>query len=220
MPTPYLAAIVTAVITALTCFALTPLILAWLPAPPEAPQVAFHRLATMRFRWVAAGIITVAGSLMLSLITPTLWPVWLPLIGLGTFLGLIDAETTFLPLRLSYLTLTLVSVGVLISAGWRQDLQAIAWAVGGAALAGGVFWLLWRFSGEKFGFGDVRLAAILGMAGGATSPQTLYLIFLMGTIFGALWAIVVRLQGRQQFAYGPALLLGAPAALIFTALAG
>ncbi len=220
MPTPFLAAIVTAVITALTCFALTPLILAWLPAPPEAPQVTFGRLATDRFRWIAAGIITVGGSLCLSLTAPTLWPVWLPLIGLGTLLGLIDAETTFLPLRLSYLTLALVSVGVLISAWWRQDPQAFAWAVGGAALAGGVFWLLWRFSGEKFGFGDVRLAAILGMVGGATSPQMLYLIFLMGSVLGALWAIVVRLQGRQQFAYGPALLLGAPAALILSALTG
>lgn len=220
MPTPYLAAFITAALTAITCFALTPKILRWLPAPSEAPQVSFARLGTVRFRIVAAGVIFVSGWLSLSLLTMTMWPTWLPLIALGPLLGLIDAQTTFLPFRLSYLTLALVSVGTLASVWWRQDLQALAWAVGGAALAGGVFWLLWRFSGEKFGFGDVRLAAILGMVGGATSPATLYLIFLLGTIIGAIWAIVVRLQKREQFAYGPALLLGAPAALILTAFTG
>lgn len=220
MPTPYLAAFITAALTALIGFALTPTILRWLPSPPEAPQVNFARLATTRFRIVAAGITLLVGWLSLSLLDPTLWPIWLPLIGLGTLLGLIDAQTTFLPFRLSYLTLALVGVGALASVWWRQDLQALAWAVGGAALGWGVFWLLWRFSGEKFGFGDVRLAAILGLVGGATNATTLYLIFLLGTIIGAVWAIVVRLQHRHQFAYGPALLLGAPAALILTAFTG
>lgn len=219
MPTPYLAAFIIAVLTALICFGLTPTILGWLPAPPEAPQVNFARLATIRFRIVAAGITLVIGWLCLSLLPVPLWPVWVPLIALGTLLGLIDAQTTFLPLRLSYLTLALVAAGTIGSVWWRQDPQALAWAIGGAALAGGAFWLLWRFSGEKFGFGDVRLAAILGLVGGATGAATLYLVFLLGTIIGALWAIVVRLQKRQQFAYGPALLLGAPAALILTTFA-
>lgn len=217
MPTPPLAAAATAALLAACCVALTPLLLGWLPAPQEAPQVRFDKLATRRFRLIALGITAGAGWLCLSLIDPSLWPVWLPLIGLGTLLGLIDAQTTFLPLRLSYLTLVLVSVGALASAWLRSDPWSLLWAAAGALTAGGLFWLLWRFSGEKFGFGDVRLAAVLGIVGGATSGPVLYWMFLLGTFIGAIWAIVVRLQGRQQFAYGPALLLGAPAALLLNA---
>lgn len=217
MPTPALAALTTAALLAVCCVALTPLLLRWLPAPLEAPQVHFDTLATRRFRFLALGIIAGLGWLCLALLDASLWPVWLPLIGLGTLLGLIDAQTTFLPFRLSYLTLTLVSLGALVSAWLRGDAWSLLWAAAGGAIAAGLFWLLWRFSGEKFGFGDVRLAAILGVAGGATSPQILYWVFLLGTLIGAIWAIVVRQQGRHQFAYGPALLLGAPAALILNA---
>lgn len=217
MPTPPLAALATAVVLAVCCVALTPLLLNWLPSPQEAPQVRFDALVTRRFRLLALGITAGLGWLCLALLDPSLWPVWLPLLGLGTLLGLIDAHTTFLPFRLSYLTLALVSLGALASAWLRSDPWSLLWAAGGAAIAAGLFWLLWRFSGEKFGFGDVRLAAILGVVGGATSPQVLYWMFLLGTLIGAIWAIVVRLQGRQQFAYGPALLLGAPAALLLNA---
>lgn len=214
MPTPLLAAAVTAALLAVCCAALTPLLLSWLPAPQEAPQVRFDALGTRRFRLLVLGFTAAMGWLCLALIDPSLWPVWLPLIGLGTLLGLIDAETTFLPFRLSYLTLALVSLGALTSAGLRSDPWSLLWAAAGCAAAAGLFWLLWRFSGEKFGFGDVRLAAVLGVVGGATSPAVLYWMFLLGTLIGAIWAIVVRLQGRRQFAYGPALLLGAPAALL------
>lgn len=217
MPTPPLAAAVTAALLAVCCVALTPLLLSWLPAPQEAPQVRFDKLATRRFRLLALGITASLGWLCLTLIDASLWPVWLPLIGLGTLLGLIDAQTTFLPFRLSYLTLTLVSLGTLASAWLRSDPWSLVWAAAGSAAAAGLFWLLWRFSGEKFGFGDVRLAAVLGVVGGATSPQVLYWMFLLGTLIGAIWAIVVRLQGRHQFAYGPALLLGGPAALLLNA---
>lgn len=217
MPTPPLAAAATAALLAVCCVAVTPLLLSWLPAPQEAPQVRFDTLATRRFRLFALGIIAGLGWLCLALLDPSLWPVWLPLIGLGTLLGLIDAQTTFLPFRLTYLTLILVGLGAALSAWLRNDPGSLLWAVAGSVTAAGLFWLLWRFSGEKFGFGDVRLAAVLGVVGGATSQQTLYWMFLLGTLIGAIWAVVVRLQGRQQFAYGPALLLGAPAAVLLNA---
>lgn len=218
MPTQPLAAAATAVLLAVCCVALAPLLLSRLPAPREAPDVDFGTLATRRFRLLVGGITAGVGWLCLTLVDPSLWPVWLPLIGLGTVLGLIDAQTTFLPLRLNYLTLALVSLGAIVSAGMRGDPWSLLWAAAGATIATALFWLLWRFSGGKLGFGDVRLAAVLGVVGGATSPEVLYWMFLLGTLIGAIWAVVVRVRGRQEFAYGPALLLGAPAALLFTAV--
>lgn len=192
----------------------TPRLLAWLPSPAEAPAIDFGKLTSPRF-WLATFVVVYGvGWPVLAITDPTLWPVWAPLLALGTVLGLIDANTTFLPLRLHYLAFAACTIGVVLSAWWRGDWALLAWAGGGAALASALYWLIWRLSRGQLGFGDVRLAGLLGLVTAATSPAALFWSFWFGSIIGALWAIAVRLRGGSTFAYGPSMLLGAPLGLI------
>jgi leader peptidase (prepilin peptidase) / N-methyltransferase len=192
-------------------------LLGWLPSPEEEPEVRFIELDSRRFRLILFGLAFGCGWLALALTSPTVWPIWAPLAGLGALLGLIDAKTTFLPLRLHYLTLALVVLGVLASAWWRGQWQPLALGATGAAVALALYAVVWRVSSGELGFGDVRLAGLLGLAAGATSYSALLWCFLLGSAVGAIWAVVVRLRGRKAFPYGPSMLLGAPLALIVTA---
>jgi leader peptidase (prepilin peptidase) / N-methyltransferase len=213
MSAPVLALVVAACATLTTGW-----LLSWLPAPEEEPGLRFTDLDSPRFRAAVFTLTFGLGWLSLALTTPPLWPIWAPLVGLGTLLGLIDARTTFLPLRLHYLTLALVTLGALGSCWWRGDGSPLLLAATGGAVALAIYSLVWRFSGGQLGFGDVRLAGLLGIAAGATSYPLLIWCFLTGSVVGAIWAVAIRLRGQRAFAYGPSMLLGAPLGLIVTAL--
>ncbi len=219
MPIPVLAVLLAAA-AALVVSLSTPALLGRLPAPDEAPEVRFAALASPRFR---LGVLVAAlsfGWLCLALSDAPAWPILLPLAALGTLLGFVDAHTTFLPLRLHYLTAALVAAGAVASAGWRGQWWALAWGAGVAAVATGVYALVWWWSGGQLGFGDVRLAGLIGLATASISPTLAAWSLLLGSVIGAAWAIAVRVTGSKQFAYGPSMLLGVPAGLIAGALLG
>ncbi len=214
MPAPLLT-----LLLAIGTAAATSWLLRWLPTPPEAPEVEFAALDFPRFSLAVFVLIIGIGSTVFALTDPTYWPIWAPLVSLGALLGLIDARTTFLPLRLHYLTFTLTVLGGLATAWWRNDWAQLGWATLAALVATGLYWGIWRFSGGQLGFGDVRLAGLLGFATAATSAEVLFWSFLAGSIVGAVWALVVRARGRTAFAYGPSMLLGVPLGLMISALA-
>lgn len=198
-----------------------PSLLRGLPAPDEQPGLVFATLGTRRFRLTLLGITALAGAALLLTTDPVLWPVWVPMAALGPLLGLIDAATGFLPLRLNYLALALVSAGVVASCWLRTDWWPALVALSGGAGATAVYALMWWLSRGKLGFGDVRLAGLLGVATGATSLTVLVWSFVLGSLVGAGWAIAARVGGRgREFPYGPSMLLGAPAALLLSAALG
>nr|WP_300148711.1 A24 family peptidase [Propionicimonas sp.] len=220
MPVPLLACLVALALAAVITAA-TPTLLGWLPVPADEEEVApFSTLDSPRFRSSVFWVTVVAGGTVLCLTTPAHWAVWAPFAGLGALLGVIDLRTAFLPLRLTYLTLALVLLGsgvaAWLDASWVPLVGAAAGAAGGAA----VFWVVWRFSGDQLGFGDVRLAGVIGAAAGSGGSTLLLWSFLLGTLAGAVWGIVVRLRRHAQaeFPYGPALLLGPPLALVVQAV--
>ncbi len=213
-----LAILLSAITAALTAL-VAPVLLRWLPEPEDQPELRFADLATGRFRLLLLGVCFVAGSVLLLTTQPQLWPVWTPLAALGPLLGLVDARTGFLPLRLNYVALILVVAGVLASCWLRDDWQPALLALAGGVGATACYWLLWWLSRGKLGFGDVRLAGLLGVATGATSLTVLLWSFVLGSFVGAVWALVVRLSGRgREFPYGPSMLLGPVAALLLAAV--
>ena len=204
------AALLLAVLLALLLGLATPLLLRRLPVPPGDVDVApFIALATPGFRAVVCGCSAVAGGITFGSLPPSHWPAWVGLVSLGCLLGLIDLRTGFLPLRLNYLTTACAGVGVVVSAWLRADVWVLAGAVAAGVLATGFFWLVWRLS-SGLGFGDVRLAGLIGLVAGAEGARFAFLAFLLGTLTGAVWGLVLRWRRRADvpFAYGPALLLG------------
>lgn len=196
---------------------LTPVLLRRLPVPPDEEDVApFSELDSTRFRWAVFGTGAVAGGLTFGLTQPAYWAVWAPYVSLGALLAIIDLHTTFLPLRLTYLTLGLAAAGVALAAWLGGSWSPLLWAAAGGLGGAGLFWLVWRFSGGRIGYGDVRLAGLIGVVAGSGGLPLVMWSFVLGSLAGAVWAIAAGLRrGRHsEFPYGPSLMLGPLLALV------
>ena len=181
------------------------------PKEPYADIAAIPGLA-----WKAALASAVAGAVMGA----TLGWQWAlviltPLAPVGVALAVVDWRTKLLPSRI-----------VLPATGGALVLAAAGWAVTGdpddlvrAAIAlvvvRSIFWVLWWFHATGMGFGDVRLAALIGVAlghlGWAEVVTGVYAGFLVFGLPGLLLAIIRRDRSllKAPFPFGPAMLVGA-----------
>jgi len=142
------------------------------------------------------------------------WPLvyLVPLTPLAVVLSVIDWRTKLLPTRLivpAYLFLlpVLVALG-LITGDW----SALGLALGAGIAVRGFYWLFWRFPRSGMGFGDVRLAGLIGLALGFLGWGELlvgvYAGFLLGAVVGGALA-VAKVLDRRSFPFGPFMLVGA-----------
>lgn len=204
---------------------LVPALVARLPDPePEdgEPPVSYQRLADVAgLGWRSAAAGGVCGALIgLTLGWSVLLLVWLPLIPVGVALGYIDWRTRLLP-RLLVLPATagvvLVVVGIVVTTGDTDlGLRALAAMLAARAL----FWVMWWLHSAGMGFGDVRLAALLGGAlgavGWAEAAVGIYAGFLLFGLPLLVLALVRRDRRELRVArpYGPFMLAGALVGLI------
>jgi prepilin signal peptidase PulO-like enzyme (type II secretory pathway) len=106
--------------------------------------------------------------------------------------------------------LVLISI-VSVAAGAPRDiLVAVAGAVGTFLM----FFVLFVIAPGKLGFGDVRLALLLGLFLAWMNP----ILPVYGLLFGAVLGLVMGIaaliaRGESRFPFGPALALGAMAAV-------
>jgi leader peptidase (prepilin peptidase)/N-methyltransferase len=141
----------------------------------------------------------------------------------GVLLAVIDWKVHRLPTRLVYLTLAGVGVGLLFASLVEWDWVPLGTAALGGILFANAFFMLWyltkQFSGMMIlGFGDVRLAAVLGLLlGWYGLPYVLY-----GAIAGHLLALVlaVAMSTHQRklllrYSFGPPLIAGTLAVVLF-----
>src|SRR3954469_3603959 len=124
-------------------------------------------------------------------LTPEL-PAVLAFIFGGVLLAVIDWKVHRLPTKLVYYTLAGVAAGLAFASLVEWDWRPLATAVAGAVLFANTFFLLWfvtkQFTGMlMLGFGDVRLAAVLGLLlGWYGLPYVLY-----GAIAGHVLALLI-----------------------------
>ncbi len=141
---------------------------------------------------------------------------WFGYLGAGAALVSVDLRTTWLPRTLNLICVAQVALGLVWVAvvDWPMALSSVA----GGAAALLIFHLVWRHS-TTFGYGDVRLAAIVGALGALGGLDGWLVALLCGTLLGAVWGIAHGLYRRRHpgpahFAYGPALWLGPILALV------
>ncbi|TYC98954.1 prepilin peptidase [Arthrobacter echini] len=135
----------------------------------------------------------------------------------GTRLSVIDWRTHRLPDRLvlpSYPAAILLLGGAAAVAGeWHRMVGVLA---GGAVLWTG-FAILHVLNRRGLGFGDVKLAGLLGLYLGFVGWGALWWGPFFGVVLGGLWSmalIVTRRAGlRSSIAFGPFLIAGAALAL-------
>jgi len=185
------------------------------PRPGEPPKEPWVHLAALPgLAWRCAVAAAVVGALVGWRLGLT-WALasWCVLVPVGVALAVVDARTRFLPTRLIWPTygvlLALVAVGALLLADPRTVVWPLVWSAGAFVL----FYLLWWVSPRSLGFGDVRLAALLGLAlgqlGAGETVVGLYAGFLLGGVFGLLLRVVRILPKGVHIPFGPWMLAGA-----------
>lgn len=180
--------------------------------PPSFADVA----ATPRLGPGCAVASAAAASVLASAVGPDPALVGLvPLVPVGVALAVVDARTRLLPraivLPATGALLVLAVVGALLVDA-REDLLR---AVAGLLVARSAYWVLWFLRSAGLGFGDVRLAALVGLAlgwlGWSELLVGLYAGFLVFGVPGALLALLRRDASllRTAYPFGPFLLVGA-----------
>jgi leader peptidase (prepilin peptidase)/N-methyltransferase len=147
------------------------------------------------------------------LLLPVLW-----LVPVGLAVAVIDLRSLIVPTRIVWpafaVTVALSLVAAAIAGEWSLLLSAV---VGVATLAGPLF-LIWFALPASMGFGDVRLAVLLGWTLGfyaGTRPiAAVFLVvccFVLASVIGLVVGIVaLGARGRKaQVPFGPALIAGA-----------
>lgn len=139
-----------------------------------------------------------------------------PLVPVGVALLVIDWRTTLLPTRIIHPTYLGLAVLIPAAALVDGDLTSLVRAGWGWLVIGAWFWGFWWLFGA-WGFGDVRLARVLGPAlgylGWAHIMMGLALMVFVGGIGGVVLAAVNR-SLRRRFPYGPFMLVGAAIAVV------
>jgi leader peptidase (prepilin peptidase)/N-methyltransferase len=128
-------------------------------------------------------------------------------------LALIDLDHKRLP---NVLTLPSYVVGAVLlgaAAFLEGEPRAIVRALAGMAVLYGVYFLLAFAYPAGMGFGDVKLAGVLGLYLAYLSWSTWFvgwlLGFLLGGLFGVLAILVRRASRKTQVPYGPFMIAGA-----------
>ena len=142
-------------------------------------------------------------------------PMWLALAIFGVLLAAIDARTGWLPLRLIRLAWLAMAAAAVVSAALGNSIWVAGRSAAGAAIAGGLYLLVWLISRGGFGFGDVRFAPLLGAPAASGSWTLLWLTLLLGTVVGGFLGLLRLARGRRNpFPYAPSMLIGAYAACL------
>ena len=163
---------------------------------------------------VLAGIAAAASWLSLPRYAQPMWSV---LAILGVLLAAIDARTSWLPLQLTRMAWLAMALATLLAALLGGGVWVAVRSAAGAAIAGGLYLLVWLISRGGFGFGDVRFAPLLGAAAAADSWTLLWWTLLLGTLVGGLVGVLrLALGQRQAFPYAPSMLVGAYAACLIS----
>jgi leader peptidase (prepilin peptidase)/N-methyltransferase len=212
--------VVLAAVAAAVIGASGPEVLRRLPEPrvPDADKVPYAVLAAApRLRpGLALGAAVMAAVVAGRLDDPELVPVWVVLAGVGSWLAFVDWRTKLLPYAvvapLYAVTAVLVALGALL----LQDRDVLVRAVVANVVVYVVFRVLHgvgeRFFGGAFGYGDVRLSGVLGLALGAVGVSEVVVGMYAGFVLGAVLGVVLsrlRIIDPRGYAFGPYMVVGA-----------
>jgi leader peptidase (prepilin peptidase)/N-methyltransferase len=196
------------------------------PEPAVVPEVAptvRHLLPSGPSTGRTVGAALVTGALWAAvahhfgphvLVTP-----YLVFVALAVAVSVTDLSHRLVPRTLIYGALALiVPLLVVVSAvnhTWTDLARAAIWG----AVAFAVFFLIWFLVPKGMGFGDVRLAGVIGLTLGYLGPVHVYLAFLVGFVLGLLFGLVLMVgssAGRKtRIPFAPALAAGATIAILW-----
>lgn len=196
---------------------------------PEPPKLPYADIAARSGLGLRSAVIAAACGALLGAATGPDWPLlWLvPLVPVAVALSVIDWHTRLLPRRI-VVPATLATILVVTVVGLATgERDALVRALLGMVVARSFFWVLWWLRSAGMGFGDVRLAApvglVLGWVGWGALALGLWIGFIAFAVPAAGLALVRRDRTvlKKSFPFGPFMVIGALVGLVWgTALAG
>lgn len=125
-------------------------------------------------------------------------------------IGVVDTRIWLIPWWMPWVGAGVGFLLVVVGALALGDLRSILGALAGGAIAFGLLFVMWLLAPGRLGFGDVRLAAMLGLLLGWLHPILPIYGLLAGSLIGVLVGLVSLIAGSgDRFAFGPALGAGA-----------
>lgn len=181
--------------------------------PPAVPYAALADRAPLLPLAVAVSAV-LAGLLAWEVEPSRLMVALVPFTPVWVLLAYVDWRVQRLP-KAPILAATAAGLGLLAAEWlWTRDTAAALGALAGLVIARSAFWLLWRMLPHAMGFGDVRLAALVGLVLGRLGWEQLAVGLWAGLAIFGVWgigrALVQRSRTamREPLAYGPFMILG------------
>ncbi|GGB43493.1 hypothetical protein GCM10011492_38120 [Flexivirga endophytica] len=138
-------------------------------------------------------------------------------------LAFIDLDVHRLPDAIHLPSYPILLVLLAICAASGGAWSALARAVG-AGVVLFVFYFVLLLLPSGFGFGDVKLAGLLGLLlgwlGWDAVVRGTFATFIVGGVVAGVLMLSRRKDRRDEFAYGPSMLAGAVVAVVLSALSG
>jgi leader peptidase (prepilin peptidase)/N-methyltransferase len=143
------------------------------------------------------------------------------LFALLVVVALTDLSYRLVPRRLIYAALVLIVPLLVATSAVDHQWQHLSGSAIAGAVAFGFFFTIWWFIPQGMGFGDVRLAGVIGICVGYLSLVHAYFAFFGGFVIGMVFGLVmmaVLASGRKtRIPFAPALAVGAVLAVFFGA---
>jgi leader peptidase (prepilin peptidase)/N-methyltransferase len=148
-------------------------------------------------------IVEALTAVLFALTAVRLGPSWslpaeLAFVGGIVALAAVDLERYLLPRAILYPTLALVGAGLVLAAAITGRWGRLGVAVACSAAAFLTFFAIHFVRPRWLGFGDVRLAALLGLALGWLGPWYLVIGFLAANLIGAVVGIGLMIVGKAS----------------------
>lgn len=132
-----------------------------------------------------------------------------------------DLSYRLVPRWLIYGSLVLIVPLLVATSAVDHQWQHLSGAAIGGAVAFGLFFTIWWFIPQGMGYGDVRLAGVIGIGTGYLSLVHAYLAFfggfVIGLVFGVIMMAVLGSGRKTRIPFAPALSVGAVLAVFLGA---
>lgn len=145
-------------------------------------------------------------------------PAFLVFAAAGIAVSAVDLERFIVPNRIVYPALGLIAPLLVVAAAVEGEWGSLGRAAVGGAVGFGALFAIHLVSPRGMGFGDVRLAGLLGVVVGWLGVAHVLLALFLGFLSGSLVSVglvATRLRTRKdRVPFGPFLVLGAVLAIL------
>jgi len=137
---------------------------------------------------------------------------------MSVWLSIIDIKHQILPNRIVLPSAAIAGVLLLAACLFMGDAGAALRTILGGVVLWAVYVVLRLVYAAGMGYGDVKLAFVLGLYLGFVSWPALLWGTLLAFVFGAVWGLILMLlrrgTGKTQIPFGPFMLAGALVVLV------